>query len=60
VVELFDQGVCRVRNSLFHGEKFVDRQDQRERDAILVSEALSVLREAQDRVPAVAALLAKG
>ena len=59
VVELFEQGVCRVRNSLIHGEKFVGRACQWERDATLVSEALVVLREAQDRVPAVAALLAK-
>ncbi len=60
VVELFEQGVCRVRNSFLHGEKFVGRADRWERDATLVSEALMVLREAQDRVPAVAALLAKG
>jgi hypothetical protein len=60
VVELFEQGVCRVRNSLLHGEKFVGRAEQLERDTTLVSEALAVLREAQDRVPAVAKLLAKG
>ncbi len=58
-VELFEKGVCRVRNSLLHGEKFVGRAGQWERDATLVSEALVVLREAQDRVPAVAARLAK-
>ena len=59
VIELFEKGVCRVRNSLLHGEKFVGRPDRWERDATLVSEALVVLREAQNRVPAVAALLVK-
>ena len=38
----------------------VGRSDQCERDAALVSEALFVPHEARDRVPAVAALLAKG
>lgn len=48
VVELFEQGVCRVRNSFVHGEKFVSDQDgQRERDATLVREALFVLSEAK-------------
>ena len=60
VVKLFIQGVCRVRNSFVHGEKFVGRERQWERDAKLVSEALVILREAQDRVPTVAALLASG
>lgn len=59
VVELFERGVCRVRNSLLHGEKFVGQSEQWERDARLVSEALVVLREAQDRVPEVAQLLTK-
>lgn len=59
VIELFALGVCRVRNSFIHGEKFVRGLDarQRERDAILVSEALKVLREARDWAPEVAALL---
>ena len=57
VVELFEQGVCRVRNSLIHGEKFMGDPSQWERDAKLVSEALVVLREAQDRVPEIATLL---
>lgn len=59
VVELFEQGVCRVRNSFIHGEKFVGRPEHWERDVRLVYEALVVLREAQDRVPSVANLLKK-
>jgi|SRR5690348_10201852 len=33
IVELFVQGVCRVRNSYVHHEKFVSQGDQLERDA---------------------------
>ncbi|TIQ20141.1 MAG: hypothetical protein E5X51_17270 [Mesorhizobium sp.] len=48
VVELFEQGVCRVRNSFVHGEKFVSGEEgQRERDATLIREALFVLNEAK-------------
>lgn len=41
-VELFVEGVCRVRNSLIHGEKFV-ATGQWERDGQLVREAFAVL-----------------
>jgi len=45
VEELFAIGVCRVRNSYVHGEKFVGGPDRQwERDAILVNEALQVLQ----------------
>ncbi|ESX49437.1 hypothetical protein NLY43_25510 [Mesorhizobium sp. C416B] len=56
--QLIVQGVCRVRNSYVHGEKFQGGPDTWERDGTLVAEALAVLREAQGRVPAVSALLA--
>jgi hypothetical protein len=59
VIELFEQGVCRVRNNLFHGEKFIAQSGDWERDARLVGEALAVLRAAQDRVPAVAATISR-
>lgn len=49
VVELFVQGVCRVRNSYFHHEKFVSPGGQWERDATLVHEALAVLRAAEKK-----------
>lgn len=50
VVELFEQGVCRVRNSFVHGEKFVSGQEgQWERDATLVAEASFVLKQAKER-----------
>jgi hypothetical protein len=47
VTELFVQGVCRVRNSYIHHEKFVSDGEQWERDAKLVHEALCVLRAVQ-------------
>lgn len=47
VAQLIVNGVCRVRNSYLHGEKFVGGPDgQFERDATLVKEAHAVLREA--------------
>lgn len=47
VTELIVNGVCRVRNSYIHGEKFTGGPDnQWERDALLVSEAHAVLKEA--------------
>lgn len=49
VTELFVQGVCRVRNSYIHHEKFVSDGAQRERDATLVHEALLVLRSAEKK-----------
>jgi hypothetical protein len=49
VVELFVHGVCRVRNSYIHHEKFMSDGEQWERDAKLVHEALSVLRSAQKK-----------
>ncbi|RUW21857.1 hypothetical protein EN858_22630 [Mesorhizobium sp. M4B.F.Ca.ET.215.01.1.1] len=58
VHQLIVQGVCRVRNSYVHGEKFQGGSETWARDATLVGEALAVLREAQGRVPAVSALLA--
>ena len=42
--ELFIEGVCRVRNSLFHGEKFVGGGGQWDRDSQLVREVLEVLK----------------
>ncbi|MGU3420836.1 hypothetical protein [Methylobacterium sp. D54C] len=51
VVELFEIGVCRVRNSLVHGEKFTAScEQQRQRDERLVSEALFVLRLSGPRI----------
>jgi hypothetical protein len=50
--ELFTIGVCRVRNSLIHGEKFVGGQDgQWDRDCKLVCEALEVLQLALAKQP---------
>lgn len=47
VHELIVQGVCRVRNSYFHGEKFREGPDgQWERDLALIREANAVLNEA--------------
>ena len=59
VEELFVQGVCRVRNSYLHGEKFVGGPDakQWERDSKLVREALAVLSEAVNGNPQVAAIM---
>lgn len=56
-VELFEHGVCRVRNSLFHGEKFIGNADDIGRDITLVMEALAVLRAARGEIPSVAKLL---
>lgn len=42
VAELIIEGMCRVRNSLIHGEKFV-ATGQWERDGVLVTEAFAVL-----------------
>jgi hypothetical protein len=50
VIELFEQGVCRVRNNYIHGEKFVSESGQFDRDATLVREALAVLRQAEASV----------
>jgi hypothetical protein len=45
--ELIVQGVCRVRNSYLHGEKFRGGPDgQWERDVRLVNEAHAVLKQA--------------
>jgi hypothetical protein len=52
--ELIERGVCRVRNSLFHGEKFVGDAGQDARDQLLIAEALNVLRAAEAKVPEVA------
>jgi hypothetical protein len=47
VTELIVNGVCRVRNSYIHGEKFTGGPDnQWERDVLLVEEAHAVLRDA--------------
>lgn len=56
VDDLFVRGVCRVRNSYIHGEKFVGGPDgdKWERDVTLVVEALAVLKEAVGRVRGVA------
>lgn len=47
VTELIINGVCRVRNSYIHGEKFVGGPEGKlSRDIVLVHEAHAVLREA--------------
>lgn len=48
VVELFVQGVCQVRHSYVHGEKFVSDGNY-ERDAALVHEALHILLLAETK-----------
>ena len=57
VEELFLQGVCRVRNSYAHGEKFKGNPAQSERDAKLVSDALTVLNLAKSHNEEVASLI---
>ena len=48
VAQLIINGVCRVRNSYFHGEKFTGGPDgQWERDAKLIEEAHAVLKMAR-------------
>jgi hypothetical protein len=56
VVELFVVGVCRVRNNYLHGGKFVGSGNAADwnRDALLVEEALAVLRAAEHKIPEVA------
>jgi hypothetical protein len=58
-VDLLEKGVCRIRNSYLHGEKFTGGPDSEQwaRDTLLVSEALAVLRSARGRIRAVSALL---
>ncbi len=47
VAQLIIYGVCRVRNTYIHGEKFTGGPEgQWERDAILIAEARAVLKEA--------------
>lgn len=49
VAQLIVNGVCRVRNSYFHGEKFTGgAEGQWRRDAKLVEEAHAVLKMARD------------
>jgi hypothetical protein len=50
VEDLFVKGVCKVRNSYVHGEKFVGGDRTFERDARLVGEALRVLELAKPRL----------
>lgn len=53
VAELIVNGVCRVRNSYIHGEKFSGGPDnQWERDVLLIIEAHAVLKEAIGMGPA--------
>lgn len=48
VLQLIVNGVCRVRNSYLHGEKFTGGPEgQWERDARLIEEAHAVLKEAR-------------
>lgn len=48
VTQLIINGVCRVRNSYLHGEKFTGGPDgQWDRDTTLIEEAHAVLREAR-------------
>lgn len=51
VVDLFQRGVCQVRNNLFHGEKYIGSPDAHSRDEALVSESLWVLRLASEKTP---------
>lgn len=47
VNQLFLNGVCRVRNSYIHGEKFTGGPEgQWDRDAVLIKEAHAVMKEA--------------
>jgi len=51
VSQLIVMGVCRVRNSYIHGEKFTGGPEgQWDRDATLIAEAHAVLREGLMRV----------
>ena len=59
VRDLFLVGVCRVRNSLMHGEKFTGGLDGWDRDAALLTEALAVLKLAKGRVEEVEQYLAE-
>lgn len=52
VHQLFIEGVCRVRNSYVHGEKFTGGPEgQWDRDAALIEEAHAVLKEALTFLP---------
>ena len=52
VTQLVINGICRVRNSYIHGEKFTGGPEgQWERDATLIVEAHAVLNEAITFVP---------
>jgi len=46
VRDLFVRGVCMVRNNLGHGDKYIGTDEDRKRDAILITEATYVLRQA--------------
>jgi hypothetical protein len=50
VEDLFVKGVCRVRNSYVHGEKFIGGDRSLERDARLVREALAILQLAEPKL----------
>lgn len=48
IAQLIINGVCRVRNSYLHGEKFTGGPEgQWERDTLLIEEAHAVLNEAR-------------
>jgi hypothetical protein len=47
---LFVEGVCRVRNSLVHGEKYMGDDQQRLRDNRLVEEAFMVLESVSNKL----------
>jgi len=51
VVDLFQRGVCQVRNNFIHGEKYTGSPDDQARDEVLISESLWVLRLASERAP---------
>jgi hypothetical protein len=51
IVELFDRGVCQVRNNIEHGLKYIDPEANR--SEILIREATWVLAEAVNAVPPV-------
>jgi hypothetical protein len=51
VEDLFIHGVLQVRNSLYHGHKYIGSVEQQSCDEVLVSEAMWVLEESINRSP---------
>jgi len=51
VIELFENGVCRVRNNLVHGEKYKGLPKVQQRDEVLVVQSKWVLELALAKSP---------